>query len=349
MARSIRLPAEWEKQCAVMLAWPHEETDWAPHLAEIEAVYSDIAVQVTRFENLIIVCKNQHHQATIARLLDAAGAVMQSITFSAAPSNDTWIRDYGPITVIDERTPVLLNFGFNGWGGKYSSSLDCQIIKRLNDDGTFNGTRLCNIDFILEGGSIENDGEGALLTTTQCLLAPSRNPSYGKNDIEHLFRSLLGIKRVIWLEHGHIIGDDTDGHIDMLARFCDNQTIAYAVCDDTSDEHYNELQAMEIELGALRTIDDRPYRLVPLPLPAPVVNKSGHRLPASYANFLIINKAVLAPLYDDPADSIALANLANCFPEREIIGIPCRPLILQNGSLHCATMQLPAGVLSSEE
>jgi agmatine/peptidylarginine deiminase len=270
---------------------------------------------------------------------------MCNVTISCVPSNDTWARDYGPITVIEKGTPILLNFGFNGWGGKYPCNLDKRIIQRLNDAGTFGESLFSKIAFILEGGSIDCDGDGALLTTTQCLLASSRNPGYGKRDIEYLLSSVLGIRRIIWLEHGRIIGDDTDGHIDMLARFCDRQTIAYAACDEPSDEHFSDLQAMKAELGSLRTIDNKAYRLVPLPLPAPVVNSSGFRLPASYANFLIINRAVLVPLYDDPADTVALTNLAGCFPDREIIGIPCRPLILQHGSLHCVTMQLPAGVL----
>jgi len=328
-----------------MLTWPHEDTDWAPHLAAVETVYADIAAQTSPFEKLLVICRNRLHQTTVRQRLEDAGTVMHNISFAIAPCNDTWVRDYGPITVIDGRTPVLLNFRFNGWGDKYPCNLDKMITRQLSNSGAFNGSSLSKIDFILEGGSIECDGEGTLMTTTQCLLSPDRNPGYERSDIEYLLRILLGVKRFIWLDHGHIIGDDTDGHIDMLARFCDRKTIAYAVCEDQKDEHYRELRAMETELKSLRTINNRPYTLVPLPLPAPIVNDAGDRLPASYANFLIINKAVLVPLYDDPADSIALKTLTDCFPDRKIIGIPCRSLSLQNGGLHCVTMQLPAGVL----
>ncbi len=340
-----RLPAEWEPQCSVMLVWPHDDTDWAPCLEQVAAVYAEIALNIIRHESLLIVCRDIRHRSMVMSQLESAGADLSRVVFSCAPSNDTWIRDTGPITVLDGDTPKLLHFKFNGWGDKYPHHLDRQLTRRLHEAGVFRETPCCSIDFTLEGGSIESDGNGVLLTTRRCLLSPSRNPGLDEESIAALCSVWFGARRIIWLKHGLIIGDDTDGHIDMLARFCDPHTIAYCACEDTADVHYTELQAMAAELSALTTDEGKPYRLVPLPLPAPIIDASGQRLPASYANFLIINQAVLAPCYDDPADEVALSRLATCFPGREVIGIPCRRLIQQHGSLHCVTMQLPAGVL----
>jgi len=197
---------------------------------------------------------------------------------------------------------------------------------------------------VLEGGSIDSDGQGTLLTTTACLLAPTRNPSLDQAGIESSLAQYLGVQRVLWLRHGRLEGDDTDSHIDMLARFCDPVTLAYSCCDDEADEHFAPLQAMKKELASFRTLAGEPYRLVPLPLPQAIFNAQGRRLPASYANFLIINNAVLVPLYDDHADEIAITNLQRCFPDRQIVGINCLAIIQQYGSLHCLTMQLPQGI-----
>ena len=340
-----RLPAEWEHQSAVILVWPHDETDWASCLDETENVYTRLASRISLHESLLIVCRDTRHQSEVRRRLESAEVDCSRVTSACAPSNDTWIRDTGPITVMDGENPLLLDFDFNGWGNKYPHHLDKQLTRNLIRQGVFGETPWEEIPFILEGGSIESDGNGTLMTTRRCLLASRRNPECDADRITDLFSSWFGARRVIWLEHGHILGDDTDGHIDMLARFCDRQTIAYSSCEDAGDAHFPELQAMAQELQALTDTDGKPYRLVPLPLPAPITDPSGQRLPASYANFLIINEAVLVPVYDDPADAIALSRLAGCFPKREIIGIPCRALIQQHGSLHCVTMQLPAGVL----
>jgi agmatine/peptidylarginine deiminase len=204
---------------------------------------------------------------------------------------------------------------------------------------------LQSVDLILEGGSIDSDGRGTLLTTRHCLLNPQRNPEYDCVGLEGLFGQIFGTRQVLWLDHGELEGDDTDGHIDTLARFCDEHTIAYVRCDDPQDSHYAPLREMERELQAFRDSDGRPYGLVPLPLPAPKRDEHGKRLPATYANFLIINGAVLVPVYGDAQDAVALECLAPCFPGREIVPIHCLPLIHQYGSLHCVTMQLPAGVL----
>ncbi|QKT04867.1 agmatine deiminase family protein [Ectothiorhodospiraceae bacterium 2226] len=344
----LRLPAEWAPQSGVMLTWPHAASDWAPRLAEVEPVFVAIAREVGRREHVLVSCRDAAHRAHVADLLaDAVPA--ERLHLHIAPSNDTWVRDHGPITVLDGTHPTLLDFTFNGWGRKYEARLDNALTGVLHAQGAFGDHALRAVDLVLEGGSIEVDGAGTLLTTTRCLLSPMRNPALGCQALEAQFGELMGIERVLWLEHGYLVGDDTDSHIDTLARFCDSDTIAYVRCDDPADEHYTELQAMEAELQALRRADGSPYRLVPLPWPGAKHDERGERLPATYANFLIINGAVLVPTYRDAADAEALARLAECFPEREVVGIDCLPLIHQFGSLHCVTMQVPAGVLGGGE
>lgn len=338
------LPPEWSPQSAVMLTWPHEESDWQPWLNLVEPVFVEIARQVSRRERVLITCRSEAHRRHVADLLQQAGITPDQTRLYVAPSNDTWVRDHGPITVLRNGHPLLLDFVFNGWGQKFAAELDNQVTRHLHAAGAFGDTPLRSLDLVLEGGSIEVDGDGTLLTTSHCLLSPKRNPDLNRSQIETELGRELGVRRVLWLEHGHLEGDDTDSHIDTLARFCDPETIAYVSCDDPGDDHYQELKAMEAELRAFRTAQGQPYRLVPLPWPRPKHAADGRRLPATYANFLIINGAVLVPTYDDPADEEALARLRACFPGRDVIGIPCAPLILQNGSLHCVTMQLPAAV-----
>jgi agmatine deiminase len=347
MQRDCRpyLPPEWAPQSGVLLTWPHARGDWASRLNEVEPVFAAIAREIARRERVLIACDDAVHGAHVAARLQSSGVDMNRVTLGVAPSNDTWARDHGPITVLCRDKPVLLDFRFNGWGGKYAHNLDNAITRRLQAHGVFGQTPLENIDWVLEGGSIEVDGSGTLLTTTRCLLAPTRNPQLSREQIERELRDWLGLKRILWLEHGHLEGDDTDSHIDTLARYCDVHTVAYVACDDPRDAHYADLKAMEAELKAFRAADGSPYRLVPLPWPQ-AQHDSERRLPATYANFLIINGAVLVPTYRDPADAVALERLQTCFPEREIVGIDCVPVIAQYGSLHCLTMQLPAGVLA---
>jgi agmatine deiminase len=328
-----------------MLTWPHAHGDWAPRLPQVEPVFVAIARQVARREMALITCYDKAHREHVTNLLVADGTDLGRVILRIAPSNDTWARDHGPITVQCRAEPLLLDFGFNGWGGKYGHDLDNQLTRRLYDQETFGNTPLQTVDLILEGGSIEVDGSGTLLTTEQCLLAPTRNPGLSREQIERRLSELLGLKRILWLKHGHLEGDDTDSHIDTLARYCDARTIAYVACDDPGDSHYADLKAMEDELKQLRAADGSPYRLVPLPWPGAMHDEDGRRLPATYANFLIINDAVLAPTYRHPADRVALERLKDCFPGREIVGIDCAPLVYQYGSLHCVTMQLPEGVL----
>ncbi len=328
-----------------MLTWPHAHGDWGPHLERVEPVFVAIACEVSRREGLLVVCYDEAHRQHVAARLEAGGAELARVRLAIAPSNDTWARDHGPITVLCRGEPRLLDFEFNGWGGKYPAELDNCITARLHRAGVFGQVPLEKTGLVLEGGAIEVDGSGTLLATARCLLAPTRNPALSQAQLEARLKELLGIERILWLRHGHLAGDDTDSHIDTLARFCDIHTLAYVRCDDPHDEHYAELAAMEAELRSIRAADGRPYRLVPLPWPRPKFDETGRRLPATYANFLIINGAVLVPTYDDPADGAALARLSECFPDRDIIGIGCLPLIYQYGSLHCVTMQLPAGVL----
>ena len=263
-----------------------------------------------------------------------------------APANDTWARDHGPITVDTADGPALLDFRFNAWGDKFPWEKDDALNRHLANAGVFGKHPLQPVDFVLEGGSIESDGAGTLLTTSECLLTPSRNPSMDRTAIEQLLEEVLGVDRILWLNHGYLAGDDTDSHIDTLARFCAPDHICYVTCPDVADEHYSALAAMEEELQEFRQADGTPYRLTPLPWPDPIYDEDGERLPATYANFLIINGAVLLPVYDVPQDEEAVRIMAGIFPDREIIPIDCRPLIYQHGSLHCVTMQIPAGVVT---
>lgn len=240
---------------------------------------------------------------------------------------------------------MLLDFGFNGWGLKFAANHDNLVTRTLKQQGILRPV-LNTIGLILEGGSIESDGNGTLLTTSQCLLSPNRNPQLSRNELEGAMQNLFGAQHVLWLEHGHLEGDDTDAHIDTLARLCPNNTIVYVACDDPDDSHYPALQQMEQELKTLTAPDGSPYRLLGLPWPSPIYDADGNRLPASYANYLVVNDAVLVPTYRDPVDNGALAMVALAYPGREIIGIDCLPLLEQHGSLHCITMQLPQGVLA---
>lgn len=339
------LPPEWAPQSGVMLTWPHAQSDWVADLGAIEAIYFAIAREISAHERVLIACHDEDHKTSVRRQLATAGTNMQRVALHVAASNDTWARDHGPITVNINDEWRLLDFRFNGWGEKYPHALDNAITERLHKAAAFGGTRLETIDLVLEGGSIEVDGEGTLLTTTRCLLAPNRNRRLDQRELENRLEQWLGVERILWLQHGAIPGDDTDGHIDTLARFCDAHTIAYVTSEQPQDAGYAELRAMARELEGFRCITGEPYRLVPLPSPAPIHDSQGKRLPASYANFAIINDAVLVPTYNDAADQQACACLASCFPQRELVTIDARALIEQYGSVHCALMQLPVGVL----
>lgn len=337
------LPAEWHAQSVVQLTWPHAGTDWAPILDEANQCYVNLASAIASRQNLLIVTPEPEHVKSLLH----GHVSMERIFFFTCDTNDTWTRDYGFITVLTEQGPLLLDFCFNGWGMKFAANYDNQINRRLYASGYLRGAYQNGLDFVLEGGSIESDGRGTLLVTSTCLLSPNRNDALGRVEIEERLCSYFHLERVLWLEHGYLAGDDTDSHIDTLVRFCPNDTLVYVSCIDKSDEHYTELSQMEAELQAFRTLDGRPYRLLPLPMPEAII-ENGERLPATYANFLIINTAVLYPMYgQSESDREAASVLTKAFPNHDIIGIDCRVLIKQHGSLHCATMQYPTGCFTS--
>lgn len=339
------LPPEWAPQSGIMLTWPHAHSDWAAILDQVEPVFAEIGQQVSLYEILLVVCYDAAHQQHVSDLLQRAGADMTQVRLVIARSDDTWARDHGPLAVVCNNETMLLDFRFNGWGKKHRADLDDALNRELSITNAFGNTPMVSIDMVLEGGSIDVDGSGTLLTTEHCLLNPTRNPDYSREQIEQLLAIQFGIKRYLWLTHGRLAGDDTDGHIDTLARFCNPETIAYASCNDPEDEHYPELKAMEQELKNFRSITNKPYTLMALPWPETIVDNHQRRLPATYANFLVLNQAVLVPTYRTDTDAEAIRCLQSCFPDRKIIGIDCLPLLQQNGSLHCLTMQLPAGVL----
>ena len=328
-----------------MLTWPHAQGDWADTLAETEAVFLAIAREIARREHLLINCATAQQAGRVTGQLTAAGVPVEHIVTVTVPSDDTWARDHGPLTVLQQQQARLLDFRFNGWGNKYPAQADNAITARLAEQGCFGDTPVETVDLVLEGGSIDSDGAGSLLTTQSCLLHPQRNPQLSAAQLARRLRTLLGAERLLWLQYGALEGDDTDGHVDMLARFTDRDSIVFQACTEPGYRYHTELQAMHRELQQFRTADGAPYRLRALPWPAPKTLADGTRLPASYANFLVINGAVLLPAYGDPADDDAAAVLQTCFPQREIIPIPCLPLTRQFGSLHCLTMQFPEGVI----
>ena len=338
--KNRHLPAEWEPQSAVQLTFPHENTDWADQLEAVLPCFLEIAATISRFQQVLIICRDA------ARLQPRLYGNLEHIRLVEIPSNDTWARDHGAITILEDGQPILLDFVFNGWGLKFPADKDNLITRRIYQTGIWDAA-IRHGGIALEGGGIESDGQGTLLTTAECLLSPNRNPHLSQEDIETLLKDLFGLKRVLWLYHGYLAGDDTDSHIDTLARFCDAGTIAYVKCTDPADEHFDALQKMEAELQAFRTLDGKPYRLYALPWPDARFDEEGQRLPATYANFLIINGAVLVPTYNVLQDTAALEIFAEIFPDREIVGIDCNPLILQHGSLHCVTMQYPIDLKQS--
>ena len=339
----LRFPAEWEPQSAVLIAWPHDGTDWAERLADVERTYVSLAAAVTRFQPLLVCVPDAALRERAATLLAAAGVPADRVRFHELPYDDTWLRDSGPITLRGADGGFhLLDFEFTAWGGKFEAGEDDQLVARLHAAGVFGDAVRERVPFALEGGAIETDGQGTLLSTWICL--HERHPDLSRAHVTQVLEKNLRQRRTLWLDNGELEGDDTDAHIDTLARFAAPDAIVFQACDDPADSHYPGLQAMAAEIAALRTADGQPYRLFPLPWAQPVLD-DGRRLAASYANFLIINGAVLMPAYGDAADGAAAEVLARAFPGREIVPVDCRPLIWQNGSLHCVTMQLPEGLL----
>ncbi|HPR32635.1 MAG TPA: agmatine deiminase family protein [Prolixibacteraceae bacterium] len=347
--KNLVLPAEWHPQYAIQLTWPHAGTDWADSLEEVERCYTDLAIAIACREKLIVVCNDPRRVRNLfwegVRVSGIAVGIHEP-SFYALPSNDTWARDHGALTVFEKGKPLLYDFCFNGWGMKFAANHDNLITRNLYKAGAFPGYGYSNMNFfVFEGGSIESDGLGTLLTTETCLLSPNRNDSLSRSELEGCLKQFFGAERILWLKNGYLAGDDTDSHIDTLARFCSPDTIAYVKCTDPTDEHYEALRNMETELREFTQVSGEPYRLVPLPMPPALFDPGdGHRLPATYANFLIMNDAVLIPVYNCPTDDLAIEVLRPVFPDRELFPVDCSVLIRQHGSLHCVTMQYPAPV-----
>ena len=367
---SYYLPSEWQQQVAVQLTWPHANTDWAPYLEDIVRMEVRMADEITKREDLIIVTPEKE---ALRKFLSTQLTEQQlkRVKIVEMPTDDTWARDHGAITLLprpeNEKRPrktILLDFCFNGWGKKFPAENDNHISWNLKCSGVFfdyychnrhKGEALqddpeteCemeeHLDFVLEGGSIESDGKGTVFTTSQCLLAPNRNQPLSKEGIEDYLKRVLCAERIVWLDHGNLIGDDTDGHIDTIVRIAPDDTILYVKCDDYKDEQFQDFEALESQLQCLRTKEGKPYRLLPLPMPKAMYD-DGDRLPATYANFLIINGAVLVPTYNQPElDKKAMEIIQQAFPDREIIGIDAQVAVRQHGSLHCLTMQFPYGI-----
>lgn len=345
----MRLPAEWERQSGVQLTWPHRDTEWY-QIDRVLECYVDIARNILDFEPLMIVARDiDEAKKDIAEVCARTGMTLDTdrIMFYEAPLNDTWARDHGGISVHgDNGEKYVYDFVFNGWGLKFASDLDNQLTRTIFGRGAFNDD-VMGVDmrpYVLEGGSIDSDGCGTMLTTSSCLCSVNRNEYLDREEIGEELEGAFGLSRILWLDHGGIIGDDTDSHVDILARFCSPDTIAYTKCEDPDDDNFAELDAMEKQLETFRTTEGKPYRLVPLPLPDPLW-LDDYRLPASYANFLIVNGGVLVPGAASPKDEVARKRLQEVFPDREVRVIDCRALLSGHGSLHCVTMQFPEGYL----
>jgi agmatine deiminase len=336
----FRRPAEWEPQEAIWLSWPHRRATWPRHFRPIPAKFAEIVACISRFEK-VRVNLARPLQARARSLINRAKADLSQVAFYDHPTNDAWCRDHGPIFIKHDRTGevALTDWKFNAWGGKYSPcDLDDAIPARMADAL---GLRRFAIDMVLEGGSIEVNGEGLLLTTEACLLNPNRNPQLSRAQIEQNLRTYLGMQQILWLGQG-IVGDDTDGHIDDLSRFFSADGIVTIVERNSREKNYRALRDNLDRLHALRTPSGGKFRIVELPMPLPCIC-DGQQMPASYANFLILNGAVLMPAFRQPKrDAAAAELLAGCFPGREIIPIDCLELVWGRGTLHCISQQQPA-------
>ncbi|MEA2017299.1 MAG: agmatine deiminase family protein [Campylobacterota bacterium] len=336
MQTNIRFPSQWEPQEFVQLVFPHENTDWNEYLDEAIQTFVNIANIITSYQKCLIVAKNLSY----VKSLFTKPKIKKNIIFVKIDSNDTWSRDFGGITVNQNGKMTILDFKFNAWGKKFPYNLDNKITQQLKLKGLLKQYAHKTIPFVLEGGSCESDGEGTIMTTSKCLLEKNRNPHLNQNSIEKQLITSFGVKKILWLNSGGLVGDDTDSHIDTLARFVSSDTIVYQTCDDKDDENYEELKAMESELKTFKTLKGISYKLVPLPSIEPKYYKDD-RLPATYANFLILNGAVIIPTYKDKNDNKTLEIFKKLFPKRDVIGCDCTTLIKQHGSLHCVTMQYP--------
>ncbi len=335
------LPAEWETDCSILLAWPHAGTDWNYMLQEIEVCYIRLVQAFTKYHRVVIVAPDTSVPRSKLEYIDPS-----RILYVTLPTNDTWARDFGPISVLDDGLFRVCDFKFNGWGLKFPASFDNLVTSGLVGKGLINAEYENHLSFVLEGGSIESDGKGTVLTTSECLLSPNRNGGMTAAEIETYLRKALGAESILWLDHGALAGDDTDSHVDTLARMAPHDTIVYVGCDDEHDQHFDQIQAMKEDIRQLRTRDGLPYNLVELPFADAVFDDDGERLPATYANYLVTRKAVFMPTYGSPLKDDLAAKILNMVYELPVEPVNCLPLIKQHGSLHCATMQLPNDILS---
>ena len=356
------LPAEWHRQAFVQLTWPHEDTDWRPYLDDITETFVQIAKAVVQYEPLVVAARCPDMvRSLLVESLD--GDEMSRVSVYECDNDDTWARDHAFITLVRQAGEAssdvagsdagsrpsapcrLLDFRFNGWGEKFAADKDNRINKTLYDYGVFRGERVDCDDFVLEGGSIESDGRGTVLTTSMCLMAPHRNQPMTQAEVEQVLKDRLCARKIVWLDHGQLIGDDTDGHIDTIVRVCPDNTLLYVGCYDESDPQYADFKALETQLRGVTDADGKPFRLLRLPMPSAVYD-GDDRLPATYANFLVINGAVIVPTYaQEENDARALSLVAEAFPGYDIIGIDSRTIVRQHGSIHCLTMQYPEEVL----
>ncbi len=343
---TLRLPAEWEPQGAVLVAWPHPDTDWDYMLPQVEECYVHLVRAIARHATPIVIAPDTGRARSLLAGIDA------DILFFDVPTDDTWTRDYGVIVTRNAAgEPILTDFGFNAWGGKFAHDRDNAVTRAMLSAGLLRGTYTDALGFILEGGSIESDGHGTLMVTDSCLLTPTRNPSLTKADIERRLADLLGARHILWVTDGGIVGDDTDGHIDTIARLAPDDTIVFvgqpAAGRDPDPQQAAWLDALRESVMSLRTPSGQPYNLFELPIPDPIYDEDdGSRLPATYANYLIINGAILMPTYGQPRnDELAARIIALAYPGYTVEKVDCRALIRQHGSLHCATMQIPSDVL----
>lgn len=314
----IKTIAEWSEQEYLILALPHENTDWKAYLDEIRNSYIELVKIASKYQKVLLVAPNE---SDFKAFKD-----MKNLEFFICETNDTWIRDYGAIDILKDGKLSSLNFIFNAWGDKFQSKLDNEVNEKLFK-AKFK-TRLENIDLILEGGSVEFNGQGTMLTTTKCLLNDNRN-KLPKEFLDKKLKELFNLNRIIWLENGFIKGDDTDSHIDTLARFIDENTVAISSCTDEQDEHYAELLAMKKELLK------EDFKLLELPLPSAKFYE-GKKLAATYANFIFINNALIVPTYNDKNDELVLQKLQKALPDKDVIGLDALVFVRQNGSLHCS-------------
>lgn len=333
---------EWSPIDGILLALPHKDTDWAYILPEaLEQYVRIITAMVGEVHHVVLLCPDREEAEKLFR-----PEVLSGITFVEMDYNDTWTRDYGPITILKHGDLRGLDFGFNGWGLKFAADKDNLVNRNLEKKSVFSkGIYRNESAFILEGGSIDTDGEGTILTTTRCLCSPNRNGGLTKNEADSQLRARLGAQHILFLDYGELMGDDTDSHIDTLARMAPDNIILFTGCRDMDDPHFESLLKMRAQLSMFRNAEGNPYNLVELPLPDPVFDENGYRLPATYANYLVTPTHVFMPTYRQPEkDNLALQTIRVAFPEHKIIGIDCTTLIRQHGSLHCATMQLPIGL-----